>query len=177
MSRVGRTLASGGFIAGALATLSLLTGAFDTFKDFHHAIESYVRYIRVPMERALGLESFPIGAYALDALILWFGLFLAINAFVQQHDGLFLWGHISRGYCYRTRQTALSQVRCVGPKIVVAFLATPWVCAVAIWASIGRGQPSVTMAYMTIEPKPVARYLSALFGIPAMVLAIGSLLF
>ncbi len=180
MSGVGRAFASGGFIAGVFAVLSILTkagGGLEAFKEFHQAFESYARYIRAPVGRALGLESIPIGMYVLDALILWIGLFLAINAFVQRYDGLFLWGHIGRGYCYRQKQTALSQARCIIPKLVFAFLATPWVCVVAVWASIVRGQSAVTMAYMTVEPTPVARYLSTLFGIPAAILAIASLFF
>jgi hypothetical protein len=168
MSRIGRLLAGGGFVAGVFGLLSILT-RFDSLKDFKDALGVYIKYVREPLAKGLGLDILPLAGYGLDVIVVWAALFMAINAFVQQHDGLFVWGYIRRSYCFRERQTFAAQTLCVLPKFGLAFLATPLVCIIAIWSSIVRGQPSITMAYMTVEPKVVARYLSALFGTPALI--------
>ena len=169
----------GSLLTGILTILSLLmraTPAIDTLKDYKDAFDLYAKYIRTPIMTYLGLNSTHHLSYALDITIIWFALFASINAFVQRTDGLFVWGHIARTYCFREKNTLLAQITSVTPKFLIAFLAAPLVCIVATWSRIITGSASITMAYMTIEPKIVARYLCAFFGIPALLVAMLSLI-
>ena len=157
-----------------LSILSLfvkMSLSIELLKDFKDALQLYTKYLRAPAIKGLGVDSIPLASYALDGAVLWLALFLAINAFVQKIDGLFVSGHIGRGYCFRAKQTFIPLACCTLPKFIIAFLATPVVCTLAVWAHIVLGQASITMAYMTVEPKSVARYILALFGIPALIIA------
>ena len=116
MSQFGRLLVGGGLLTGIFGLLSLFTSAFEHVKEFKDAFEVYARYLRLPLARAFGLDHFSFAIYFLDAFILWTGLFLAVNAFVQRQDGLFVWGHIGQLYCSRERQTLVAQLRCILPK-------------------------------------------------------------
>jgi hypothetical protein len=173
MSQLSRAIAGGSLLTGILAIFSILiraTPAIDTLKDYKDALDIYAKYVRTPMARSLSLDATHYLSYGLDIVILWCALFAAINAFVQRDDGLFVWGHIARCYCFKEKQTFLAQTRCVVPKLLIAFLAAPIVCTIATWSRVTTGEPSITMAYMTVDPKIVARYLCALFGVPALII-------
>jgi hypothetical protein len=108
---------------------------------------------------------------AIDLLVFWLMFFIAVNVFVYKHERNFLPGHISRSYCQLAPRNILSRMACVTPKLILAFLAAPVVCAVYALTKFRapRGQ-LYSAAYLTIEPRTIFSYLLALFGGVAVVL-------
>lgn len=163
--------------AGSLGLLSLAASAAPAFEAVHYlkeAAELYARHIRDPLFEALGLTS-RYAPFLLDIAVLWIGTFAAVNAFIYKVDGTFVWGHVGHNYCFRNRQTALAQFLCRAPKFMWAFLLTPLVCLMSIYAVARTGHSHLTMAFVTVNPKLVAKYLVALVAIPAVLIAVAAL--
>lgn len=141
----------------------------ESLHQYKEALHLYTSYVRLPLLRAVGLETAP--TFAVDVAVLWLALFAAVNAFILSADGMFLWGHIGHHYCLRTKQTRLARVLCRLPKYLWAFLLTPLVCFLAAIASLMSGRTYITLAYVTVHTTTVAKFLAALFAISTLVLA------
>lgn len=167
-------MGSGGLVAGVLGLLSVGFGLSENLPYVEKSASLYVSYVREPVTGALGLSS-SIFKFALDGLIIWLALFSAINAFVYRADGVFLWEHIGRNYCYVAGQSRWAQTVCRLPKYLWAALMTPIVCLFSIIATARTGNRFLRMAYLIVEPKAVAKYVYALLSISALIFTLISL--
>jgi hypothetical protein len=166
-------------IGGAVSILSIavrLHPALESVKHLKESVDLYGQYIRGPLSKALsritGFEfvGFAAGT-ALDLLVFWVMFFIAVNVFVYKNERNFLPSHISRSYCQLGPQGTLSRFGCVAPKLAVAFLAAPIVCAVYALTKFRAPRWQLySAAYLTIQPRTIFSYLLALFGGVALVL-------
>lgn len=169
-------LRGGGLLAGAISLLPLIAStvpAVESLHQFHEAFHLYSTYVRAPLLRSLPIDGTSV--LVIDVTLLWLALFAAINAYVYKADGNFLWKHIGTNYCYRAPQEPLVQILCRLPKFAWAFLMTPVVCMMAILTSVRTGRSHLTMAYITIEPHAVAKFLVAMVAIPTIVIALSAM--
>ena len=185
MLRAGRLrlaetfITAGTIVAGAVSILSIvakLHPALESIRYLHEAFEFYNGYVRAPLVRALGgVVLNPLAPYLVDLFVLWASLFIAVNFYVYRKEGLLVWGHIRRNYCFLKRQAFLSQLTCTAPKVAYAFLLAPFIC-VAFLVSGSRGPTILTQAYLTAEPREISRYLMLFFGTVAGVLVVSEAL-
>ncbi|MFN0217850.1 MAG: hypothetical protein ACKVP4_03430 [Hyphomicrobium sp.] len=167
-------LSGSGLFAGCVGLLSIFVSLSPALESLHHfkeAAELYAIYIRDPISKAFHLNT-RTASVAFDVLVVWISTFVAVNAFVYRSDGTFLWRHIGQNYCYKDRQSFVSQFACRLPKYLWAFLMTPIVCLASVFATARTGNTHLQMAYVIVEPKTVATYLVTLFAIPTVLLGL-----
>lgn len=167
-------LGGGGLLAGSLGILSLAAYAVPAFGVAHHlreALDLYLHYIRYPVLGFVGLRE-GWSPLWVDLAILWLSTFAAINAFIYQIDGTLIWEHVGRNYCFKVAQSNFAQVMCRLPKVGIAFLLGPLIFIVAVYAAVRTGRSYLTMAFVTVDPVVVSKFLLALFVIPTILIAV-----
>lgn len=177
-SKLALALRGGGLFAGSVGLLSIFASLAQALESFHHikeAAELYLVYVRGPVLNALGLNTVQ-ASISFDVLVVWLATFAAVNALIYRSEGTFLWHHIGQNYCFRTRQTFFPQLACRIPKLIWAFLMTPFVCLASIYTTARTGNTHLRMAYLTVEPKALSKYVVVIIAIPTVLLAISALM-
>ncbi len=171
MSNADRSLAASSLVAGALGLLPLIAHVVPAVKSLEHyeeALKLYTEHIREPLLVFLHIDAHAsqLAPVLVDISIFWIAIFLAINAFTHSKDGLFVWGHIARAYCYTKGASRPARFFCTLPKFIVSFVLAPIVCLVSLYTSLRTRRRYLTMAYLTVNPRQTALYLVGLFALP-----------
>ena len=171
-SRVVLFLA-GVFAAGTIYVVVSSTVPIGRFGELISRVYDHVIRNQV-VKLLLGTEvNLPWTGFALDILSLWVSLFIAINVFVYRNEGVLMWGHVRQNYCATRAGGLLSNLFCTFPKVLLSFLATPFVLLRMYIASIGAKEHTLfTACYTTLDPQEIARYLRLVgLGVGALVAA------